>query len=65
VPEDRCPKCESALIIKNLDERTECLNCGYKWNPELSEEENEEANRRREEETEENEEEEMDGAILF
>jgi DNA-directed RNA polymerase subunit M/transcription elongation factor TFIIS len=66
--EDSCPKCESTLIIKNLDGKLECLNCGYAWDPELSAEENAEANRRREEDVEkveDDEEEEMDGAILF
>jgi hypothetical protein len=56
------------LIIKNLDGKLECLNCGYAWDPELSAEENAEANRRREEDVEkveDDEEEEMDGAILF
>jgi len=65
MPKDCCPKCESVLVIKKPDGKTECLSCGYTWDPELSEEENEEANRRREEETEDDEEEEMNGAILF
>lgn len=34
---DRCPRCEATAIMKNIEESSVCLVCGYVWTPVPSE----------------------------
>jgi len=28
---DRCPKCQSKMIVQDVDGKMRCLDCGFKW----------------------------------